>query len=259
MARTRIDTVELWANSPSPELLLAFLAAHRKLSRVKGHRRKLRLLCCAAARIHWDRLPNDQIRDVIIAAERHADTEIRRVALRSARDQASDPQVESISGLLGDAVQNILSFFGLSSPQWNQSRELLTLLDCLSSAQVGLRRARLGLASSARLAVAYNGDRFNQEIWQQARAHHAEAIRDLFGDPFAPVVFEGSWNTLAVHKLARAIHSRHAFGDLPILADALEEAGCAAMPVLEHCRGPGPHVRGCWVIDGILGRGIAWK
>jgi hypothetical protein len=63
-----------------------------------------------------------------------------------------------------------------------------------------------------------------------------------------------SWLTPAVVTLARTIYDDRAFHDLPILADALLDAGCDNEDVLAHCRGPGPHVRGCWVIDLILGK-----
>jgi hypothetical protein len=78
-------------------------------------------------------------------------------------------------------------------------------------------------------------------------------FRDIFGNPFRPVVFPQTWRTTAVLGLARGIYDEKAFDRLPILADALEEAGCDNADVLAHCRGPGPHVRGCWVIDGVLG------
>jgi hypothetical protein len=57
-----------------------------------------------------------------------------------------------------------------------------------------------------------------------------------------------------VKKLAAAIYDDTAFDRLPILADALEEAGCHDAEILAHCRGPGPHVRGCWVIDLLIGK-----
>ena len=55
-------------------------------------------------------------------------------------------------------------------------------------------------------------------------------------------------------NLAQAIYEERRFGDLPVLADALEEAGCTDADILSHCRGPGPHVRGCWVVDLLLGK-----
>ena len=54
--------------------------------------------------------------------------------------------------------------------------------------------------------------------------------------------------------IARHIYDDRAFHDLPILADALEDAGCADAAILDHCRGPGPHVRGCWAVDLLLGK-----
>jgi hypothetical protein len=57
-----------------------------------------------------------------------------------------------------------------------------------------------------------------------------------------------------VVKLAQAIYDERAFNRLPILADALEEAGCTTAEILNHCRQPGEHVRGCWVVNAILGK-----
>jgi hypothetical protein len=63
-----------------------------------------------------------------------------------------------------------------------------------------------------------------------------------------------TWNCGTVVKLAQGIYEDRRFEDLPILADALEEAGCQEQSVLDHLRGPGPNVRGCWPLDLILGR-----
>jgi hypothetical protein len=63
-----------------------------------------------------------------------------------------------------------------------------------------------------------------------------------------------AWDGGTVPRLAQAIYAGRAFDRLPILADALEEAGCTDADLLGHCRGPGPHVRGCWVMDRLLGK-----
>jgi hypothetical protein len=77
----------------------------------------------------------------------------------------------------------------------------------------------------------------------------------VFRDPFLrPVTLDPSLLSDTVMKMATAIYSERAWDRLPILADALEEAGCTDVAILEHCRGPGPHVRGCWVVDLILGK-----
>jgi hypothetical protein len=82
----------------------------------------------------------------------------------------------------------------------------------------------------------------------------AALLRCIFGNPFRPVTFAPAWRTETVVALAAGIYAERAFDRLPILADALEEAGCDHAEVLAHCRGPGPHVRGCWVVDAVLGK-----
>jgi hypothetical protein len=79
-------------------------------------------------------------------------------------------------------------------------------------------------------------------------------VRDVFGDPFRRVAFAPAWQTPAAVALARAMYDTRSFDDMPILGDALEEAGCIDKGVLDHCRATGPHVRGCWVVDLILGK-----
>ncbi len=79
-------------------------------------------------------------------------------------------------------------------------------------------------------------------------------LRDLFGNPFNPPTFEPTWVTSTVRGLAEGIYDGRAFDRMPILADALEDAGCDNPDILAHCRGDGPHVRGCWVVDLVLGK-----
>jgi len=119
--------------------------------------------------------------------------------------------------------------------------DLLTFLDgvCLESAVVSavdqppqLKRAmrRLALLNQSRL------------------------LRDIFGNPFRPVEIDPRWRTSDVVGLARAIYDDRGFERMPILADALMDAGCENEEIIGHCRGGGPHVRGCWVVDMILGK-----
>ena len=82
----------------------------------------------------------------------------------------------------------------------------------------------------------------------------ADVIRCLFGNPFRPVTFDPRWRTSDVVGLARAIYDDKAFERMPILADALMDAGCEEEQIIAHCRGDGPHVRGCWVVDLVLGK-----
>ena len=86
------------------------------------------------------------------------------------------------------------------------------------------------------------------------RQHQRRLIREIAGNPFQPVAFDHSWLTSTVVALAQGVHNDRAFDRLPILADALQDAGCENVDILNHCRQPGTHVRGCWVIDLVLRR-----
>jgi hypothetical protein len=79
------------------------------------------------------------------------------------------------------------------------------------------------------------------------------AVHEIFGNPFRPVAVEPVWRTADVMQLARGIYAKKAFDRMPILADALEEAGCTNSAVLEHCHDTRlVHLRGCWVVDLLL-------
>jgi hypothetical protein len=82
----------------------------------------------------------------------------------------------------------------------------------------------------------------------------ATLLRDIHGNPFRPIAFSPAWRTAATLGLAQGMYESRDFAGMPVLADALEEAGCESADVLAHCRGPGPHVRGCWVVDLVLGK-----
>jgi hypothetical protein len=82
-------------------------------------------------------------------------------------------------------------------------------------------------------------------------------LHDIIGNPFRPSIADPAWfawrdGTLV--WIAQTIYDERCFTDLPILADALEEAGCTHAAILAHCREPGEHVRGCWVLDLLLGK-----
>jgi hypothetical protein len=80
-------------------------------------------------------------------------------------------------------------------------------------------------------------------------------VRDVYPNPFRPVAFDPSWLTDTVVSLARGMYDSRDFSPMPVLADALQDAGCDHPDVLAHCRDPqAPHVRGCWVVDLVLGK-----
>jgi hypothetical protein len=79
-------------------------------------------------------------------------------------------------------------------------------------------------------------------------------LRCVFYNPFRPVTADPSWFTSTVTALAHGIYVDRAFDRLPIFADALQDTGCNHDDLLNHCRGSGPHARGCWVVDLVLGK-----
>jgi hypothetical protein len=93
-------------------------------------------------------------------------------------------------------------------------------------------------------------------LWavHQERAH-CHILYEIFGNPFRPVAFAPEWRTDTVLALARQMYEARDFSAMPILADALQDAGCDNEPVLGHCRErDATHVRGCWVVDLVLGK-----
>jgi hypothetical protein len=82
-----------------------------------------------------------------------------------------------------------------------------------------------------------------------------DLLKCVFGNPFRPIAFDPDWRTSTAVTLARQMYEGRDFAAMPILADALQDAGCDHPDVLAHCRGGGPHVRGCWVVDLVLGKG----
>jgi hypothetical protein len=128
----------------------------------------------------------------------------------------------------------------------------------------GLTSAPNSAAAELRLVAGYHAYKITptntekQSAMRQAldaeELAQCELIRDIFGNPFRPVTFNANWRTDTAVALARGMYGSRDLGAVPILADALQDAGCDSEDVLDHCRGPGPHVRGCWVVDLVLGK-----
>lgn len=123
---------------------------------------------------------------------------------------------------------------------------------CLSTLRAAACATRADAAEAAEFAAFSSSFR---PAWVASR--QAALIRDIFPLFHSPHMDDAwlAWNDGAVRKAARAIYDGRAFDRVPLLADALEEAGCADAAILGHCRGDGEHVRGCWVVDLALGNG----
>ena len=100
-------------------------------------------------------------------------------------------------------------------------------------------------AANCRMAMADAGE----------DAIQVDLVRDVVGlTPFRPIMLERVWRSRTAVSIAESVYADRDFQRLPILADAFEDAGCTDQEVLMHCRQPGTHVRGCWVVDLALGK-----
>src|SRR5262249_28262495 len=115
----------------------------------------------------------------------------------------------------------------------------------------------LALTSPSDVRVGYDWGVYY--TWEYDYRPVCELLHEVFGNPFRSISFVPSWRTTAVVTLARAAYDDRVLpagtldpDRLAVLSDALEEAGCDNADVLAHLRGPGPHVRGCWVLDLLL-------
>jgi len=93
-------------------------------------------------------------------------------------------------------------------------------------------------------------------VWKHVTREQCDLLREVAGNPLRPVAFDPGWlrwNGGWLPRLARTLYDEHRFDELPVIGDALEDLGCRDEALLGHCRGPGPHARGCWVLRLLLG------
>ena len=215
------------------------------------HERKLGLLLCSCWKLVWDLLsPSDQER--IAAAARRADTVTDHGAPYKPWQRTLDEMDLEMSEQVWDF--NTQHF----TTKWTKDTARLAAV-LLPGCQTLNFWDRGPLESEAERAAQKCKDSGADvaKAWADIRVRQCNLFREVFGNPFHPSTIAPAlkaWNDGTVLKLARAIHDEEAFGHLPILGDALEDAGCTNAEILKHCRGPGPHIPGCWVVDLLLGK-----
>jgi hypothetical protein len=141
-------------------------------------------------------------------------------------------------------------------------QEWLTLKDPAAVFEVLYRRKRPSRGSLGQfftqVGIDWNKSAFEVFAEKKVTADAdslAILIRCFFGNPFRPVSFDAEWRTSTAVLLAKQMYESRDFSTMPILADALQDAGCDNADILNHCRDAnGTHVRGCWVIDLVLGK-----
>jgi hypothetical protein len=232
-----------WLTCTDPKPMLAFLVGRGRVSR-----RKLRLFAVASCRSIWRMLTDVRSRHAVEVAEQYADGKATLDELKAAGDAA-------IAATW--AVQDELDAAWPAEPTCGvlQAAEAAEMSAC-PLPDGGVWGAD-GKYSAWEAAVEAAACGVAAEVQEQQQGHQAVLLRCIFGNPFRPVTLNPAWLTWhdgTIRKLAQAIYHDRAFDRLPVLADALEDAGCTDGNVLDHCRRTVPHGRGCWVVDLILGR-----
>jgi hypothetical protein len=245
------------------------------LLRGKERGRKFRLFASACCRRVAHLLPDERPLSALDVFERFLDGELTLSEYALGERGAADACAAQAT-----VVGAVESAGGLSEA--DRARLFASLLaaqavaDCFGGVTAaaagccGALRAHgtAELVDDVRLREA--GDR----IEAAERAAQAAVLRDVFGNPFRPAAFDPAWRTAPAVSLARVMYASHEFGGMPDLADALQDAGCEDERILSHCRYASPqpvgqggpagsgharrtpaHVRGCWVVDLVLGKG----
>jgi hypothetical protein len=191
-----------------------------------GSLRKLCLLGCAWWRRAYGQVAVEPILRVVEVAEQVADGRVSHKRLRKA--------LASMGGVAAEDSADALSE-GIDCTRW-----------------------------AARCVAAILTDRgsWGNRMWWGPSVLsdrlRGKLLRDVFGNPFRGVPDRAdcrAFGDAAVQALAGAVYEDGDFGSLPVLADALEDAGCAEPELLAHLRSAGPHARGCWALDAVLGKG----
>jgi hypothetical protein len=193
--------------------------------------RKLRLLVCACCRRVWDLLTDPRSRQAVELAERYADGLVGQAALVDGQRAAHA------------AYQRARKQRGPGS------------FPHFGAAHLALQATALKVRFDPRDNEFLRGAEERKD--KTERKARGDLIRDLLGNPFRPAARDPawlSWRDGTIPKLAQAVYDDRAFDRLPVLADALEDAGCDNPDILNHCRSDGPHIRGCWVVDLLLGK-----
>lgn len=230
----RILSEPEWFSSSQPQEMLTFL-------RGKASERKLRLFGVACCRRIWGEMRDERSRRTVEIAEDFAESRCDKRTLSLARQDAL-----TASGAARLAAADV--------PRTAANLDALNAAHVVAEAADAAQEVAAEDAYQATCAVA--GTTAGVVANMRGRNDQCDLLRCIFGNPFRPIAINPAWlawNGGMVQKVAQAIYEERAFDRMPILADALEEAGCTNQDILGHCRQPGEHVRGCWVVDLLLG------
>lgn len=205
--------------------------------------RKLLLYAVACCRLLWDVLERNESRIAVDWAERFAD------GLEITDDRYAVVEYRSEGAAF--ALERAAQTEGIAD--WADESEPLSNLRGRVDASHPLRVSAAYLANA--LLTLGTTEPYDPSLRGYSRCLAVAPLWCVFGNPFRSLRFDPLWRTERAVALARQMYDSRAFGAMPILADALQIAGCEDENVLSHCRDTSAtHVRGCWVVDLVLGR-----
>ena len=215
-------TERMWLDATDPRPMIGFLKA--RLSD-----RKARLYAVECCRLVWPLLTHASFKEAVETAERFAD------------GLASDEERSGAWGSagMGDAATS-LSDRERNANWWADS--------AAESAASGCRADGYYYKTAALVS------RETLTAMPGCLSSQLSIFRCIAGNPFQPHVCDPIWRTLTALAISKQMYDTRDFGPMPILADALQDAGCESGDILSHCRGSITHVRGCWVVDLLLGK-----
>jgi hypothetical protein len=240
------DAERFWLSCDDPVALLRALYPMPTHGSVRPQTRQSRLYLAACARRQWARLPR-ACRILVSLAESVADAGRNREPLRAAAAGVAAALMNPDTG-----------------PE-DFRRAESALEEAGVGAELELARRRVGsdaprgdplptpwqsLGPLIYLPLEVNTPPYQ---WVDPDLHSVELLREVYGNPYRLLPFAPAWRTSTATTLARQMYDSGDFGAMPILADALQDAGCDDGAILDHCRDANQlHVRGCWVLDHVL-------
>ena len=222
-----------WLACADPEPMLAPLGDW-------ANENQLRLIVCACYRhwrVHKSLLPPDHLTELVHEAIEHVE-----------RSCGALPP-DHVRYSLRNEIRDRSGSSRLHLEQWDLKHVGIDLLMGGATIDDTIRNLRICRDLAAKSATRQRAGTAYDAATRAELPGQAAIVREIFGNPFRAVAVSPDWRTDTAVALARQMYESRDFSPMPILADALQDAGCDNADVLDHCRGSGPHVRGCWVVD----------
>ena len=239
-----------WFACGDPVKLLEFVGRHHT------NERKLRLYAVAGCRRVWSFLPDERFRRAVEVAELFADGAVSK-KVRSKCWKEVDKAQMSIDSATQDQFGLMHNWPAASMAAWMATAAAANAVGATEDF-VSPEAELFYLAANPIEGMEYilRERGMDYRVARESEwSVHLAFLRDIFGNPFRPTTLDPAWRTSTAVALATGMYESRDFSAMPILADALQDAGCDNEEVLNHCREAGAtHVRGCWVVDLVLGK-----